>query len=526
MCWDHSMLVNDGDGTVAVVDGRNLHVTPLACTVVPPPTYAFTVLILACVIEVAHCEFDNDDSNKVSMVARLSNRSLVLVGRETSDDEPTALCTFCTTTGLEDPSSLRHLVAMTTTDDDDDLIVLAVAWHSSASDELVELRLLSSSDSPSCVCNRITLEGRVLRARGRRNNRAVLQLVDGTLLSYGFDASTVPPFDNVDIVLGDPCPWMSVIENENDDDETNDDSVVVVGCLVRNRLWRNDVLIDDAVSLHVVDDHVLGFTTLGSNSRIRVVPLSKLRGDDYNSLGSGLDNDDRDNDKGRPVERDSVIVTLLSDADPTPQVVLQLQPRGNLEVIFPKSLVIPHMLRLLGDESFAEAVELGRRQQLDLNLIVDVDPSVFLYKGRVEELVRCVTNPDRLNLFVANLKNGDVTSYHYPVLVWLNVERTSRWGDDVSDNDQQSLDLSNKVNVVCGVLRWAMMTVENEDDCKHDLLLPILSTLAKEEPPKLEDALLLVRDQTTTTSTCTAITIACHDVGCWFISSNYDFVAN
>lgn len=53
-------------------------------------------------------------------------------------------------------------------------------------------------------------------------------------------------------------------------------------------------------------------------------------------------------------------------------------PRGNLEMIYPRSLVISNLKRLLDNTEYGEAVVEMRRHRVDMNLIYDHNPEVSL----------------------------------------------------------------------------------------------------------------------------------------------------
>ena len=58
------------------------------------------------------------------------------------------------------------------------------------------------------------------------------------------------------------------------------------------------------------------------------------------------------------------------------KVVFQL-PRGNLEGIYPKVIVIGEVGRLVGKRKYRAAFELIRTHKLDFNLLCDIDPVGF-----------------------------------------------------------------------------------------------------------------------------------------------------
>ena len=137
---------------------------------------------------------------------------------------------------------------------------------------------------------------------------------------------------------------------------------------------------------------------------------------------------------------------VLSDK---PSAILQM-PRGNLEALYPRSLVLPHVMGLISKGEYGSAVEVMRRQKVDLNLLVDMNPDRFLlptgdggvgkgggkgdyYYDRVIDQVREI---DRINLFLSNLKDCDVTEWKYKVPFW--IDRNCRsMSEEEKKNDEE-----------------------------------------------------------------------------------------
>ena len=86
-------------------------------------------------------------------------------------------------------------------------------------------------------------------------------------------------------------------------------------------------------------------------------------------------------------------------------------PRGNLEVIHPRSLTLKIVVRLLETgENYGEAMEILRRQRINQNIVVDNNPALFL--ANVRTFLQQVQNPskkihanhlDKLKLFCASV---------------------------------------------------------------------------------------------------------------------------
>ena len=80
--------------------------------------------------------------------------------------------------------------------------------------------------------------------------------------------------------------------------------------------------------------------------------------------------------------------------------VLQM-PRGNLEVVHPRALSLYIVKKLLDSLKYREAMEILRKQRINLNLIVDHNPDLFI--ENIEKFVEQIADKQRLCLFLADL---------------------------------------------------------------------------------------------------------------------------
>ncbi|KAL3226372.1 hypothetical protein MRX96_004463 [Rhipicephalus microplus] len=113
------------------------------------------------------------------------------------------------------------------------------------------------------------------------------------------------------------------------------------------------------------------------------------------------------NDAPRELESGSLLVTSVP-ADG--RVVLQL-PRGNLETISPRPLVLDTVCSHLDRKEYKDAFVLMKVNRIDLNLLCDHDPSAFL--SSLSEFVQQVKEPTDLNLFITGLMDKDVSATMY-----------------------------------------------------------------------------------------------------------------
>jgi elongator complex protein 1 len=113
----------------------------------------------------------------------------------------------------------------------------------------------------------------------------------------------------------------------------------------------------------------------------------------------------------RAVERGSIIVSSV----PSSMKVMLQMPRGNLEAIHPRPMVLRSIcLDFLKNGRWKEAFIQCRMHKIDFNILVDFDRSRFLEDG-VSGFVTQVDNNEHFGLFLSSLKPIDVSIELYPI---------------------------------------------------------------------------------------------------------------
>ena len=516
--WDTSTV--SPDGTAASIDGCLLNFTPFRQALVPPPMYFATVTMNAPVVGVSSVPLCAGNTGGISWVAQLSDGSICLLGdRKELDDmlagnvnandgaSPFAAPAVLARIELEKGCAMRQfLILGAALVDNGEVVVrcIAVASANSRQDTecIVEIDVtINGACSSANVVARLPTEREILRIANWSDTQqlsgALVELNDGSLLEYESSPNTcvqgsiVPSHAEP---LLEPCPWIAGLHSAESTAGHACNKRIVVGMSRRSRLYFGERILSDACSSFIMTPthQFLSYATLGSRSQLRFIPLSALAeydplmGSEENAvlLGEGYE--------PRNVERGSRVVAILAEA---PTTVLQL-PRGNLEGVYPRALVLPFVMHLIDQGRYGEAMEVMRRQKIDLNLFCDMDPLHFL-DGGIASFITQVDQIDYLNLFISCLFDGNITEWKYRVPAWFH-RSTDNDTEEPWKND--NFDFSTKANQVCIKMREVMMQFESDGKTStgtevtdDHYLLPILSTFAKQSPPKLEDALSMIR---------------------------------
>ena len=499
--------------TAYAIDGCSLNMTSLDKALIPPPMCAAALQLNYPVRQLAFC--GNDDC-PVSSIVHLSDGSFALLGeRKDPFSPPEVMATvhlkdlnhheidytsFRSFVVVNSGLSFLRLLAVCCPDSfssKEDLVVLTIAWEES----MQSATLAYSRD-------KIPLQQSVLCASPWTDSSegALVGLRDGSIWEFEVSdkddvGGELHPLPEQEFM--EPCQWIAGLKDASSSSDTNyndnarhdmDEQLhkrLVFGLSSRSRLYCRDILLADAVSSFFVstDHQFLCYAAAqGSTSQLRFLPLKDLEsfdilmGSDENHVLMGFE--------PRSVERGSRIVAILPG---TPQAVLQM-PRGNLEGIYPRALVLRYAMNEIGRRQYGEVFTMMRKHKVNLNLIVDLNPKKFLEED-ILLFLQQVTTIDHLNLFISCLQNWDSTSTQYRIPPWFNLE------SEVDVESKKLFDFSTKINQVCTRLRSVMIETakngqlsERRAVTEGHFLLPILSTFAKQTPPQLEDALLLIKE--------------------------------
>uniref|UniRef100_A0A452UM88 Elongator complex protein 1 n=1 Tax=Ursus maritimus TaxID=29073 RepID=A0A452UM88_URSMA len=240
----------------------------------------------------------------------------------------------------------------------------------------------------------------------------------------------------------------------------------VLGLSDRCRFFINDTEIASNITSFAVYGEFLLLTTHSHTCQCFC-----LKDTSFNTLHAGLSSSHLSKGESlRKVERGSRIVTVVPQDT---KLILQM-PRGNLEVVHHRALVLAQIRKWLDKLMFKEAFECMRKLRINLNLIHDHNPKVFL--ENVDTFIRQIDSVNHINLFFTELKEEDVTKTMYP--------------PPVTGAVQPSKDpAGKKVDLVCDALRAAMESIN-----PHKYCLSILTSHVKKTTPELEIVLQKVHE--------------------------------
>uniref|UniRef100_A0A8C4PVD0 Elongator complex protein 1 n=1 Tax=Equus asinus asinus TaxID=83772 RepID=A0A8C4PVD0_EQUAS len=458
---DRSLGDNSSDmANVAVIDGSKVLVTVFRLSVVPPPMCSYRLLLPHSVNQVVfsvHPEKSNDlaildASNQISVYkcGMLKNQDVIKIIQFENSEE-------------QEVNPLK-LSLLTWIQED---VFLAVSYSQSSPQFVIHHLTVAPSetdDEQGQLNIRYSVEGVIINLCCNSKTKSVaLQLADGQILKYLWESPSlaVEPWKNpggFPVRLPYPCTQteLAMIGGEE----------CVLGLTDRCRFFINDTEVASNVTSFAVYDEFLLLTTHSHTCRCFC-----LRDTSFKTLQAALSSNHLSNGESlRKVERGSRIVTVVPQDT---KLILQM-PRGNLEVVHHRALVLAQIRKWLDKLMFKEAFECMRKLRINLNLIHDHNPKVFL--ENVETFIRQVESVNHINLFFTELKEEDVTKTMYPPPVTSTVQLSR-------DPDGK------KVDLVCDAMRSAMENIN-----PHKYCLSILTSHVKKTTPELEIVLQKVHE--------------------------------
>jgi elongator complex protein 1 len=201
----------------------------------------------------------------------------------------------------------------------------------------------------------------------------------GNIFPNGREAS---PHDGIPSKLPEYCPWTDAIQAE--------EFSLVIGLTRSGNLFVNDRLLSRNCTSFLTTTAHLIFTT--SQHLLKFVHLATTE-----DLEVPPDEPEKD-ERCRSIERGARLITAIPS---TYSLVLQM-PRGNLETIYPRALVLAGIRKSIEKRDYRTAFLACRGHRVDMNIIHDHDPESFM--KNVKLFVDQVQKVEHIDLFLSQLK--------------------------------------------------------------------------------------------------------------------------
>ncbi|KAJ1973161.1 putative elongator complex protein 1 [Dimargaris xerosporica] len=456
--WDHLFGYSHAPNalsTAAVIDGQALKLTPFRLANVPPPMCHTTLDLPYPAKHVAFVHsadtIDQPHANDI-LVLGTGNPETIAMYRLQPLDQPRTVQPRLLGT-IEVPRSslvLRqvcmpqpHIILALGRDlvTHRDVIAMAqLTWrqgdNSSDSDELLAqssawtLGLWHEWTPPTpntTSFHRLVVALDSSQAYVQDNQGRISQIQYATLGTFG-----TTPLSVLHSPAQTPYTWLTIA---NDRAPTAPSRQPTVVGQQGSSLFVDGQRISSGCTSYFVHDHYLLFTTV--NHQLRMIPrladvatMEQLATEnptgDTANVASVLHT--------RRVERGSRLVLAVNQGT---TVVLQM-PRGNLETIEPRPLVLAAIRTDLDRRDYRRAFLACRKHRIDMNLLHDHVPARFM--ADLDEFVRQVNDPDYLNLFLSSLQTDNVVKSKYPppILLTSNAAEYSKSNSQSASGMQET----------------------------------------------------------------------------------------
>ncbi|KAG4301971.1 hypothetical protein PCK1_001947 [Pneumocystis canis] len=206
------------------------------------------------------------------------------------------------------------------------------------------------------------------------------------------------------------------------------------------KLFANDHLISTNCTSFISSEEYLIFTTSHLVKFVKVMPKIE----DFI-----VPSDDITNINVRCIEKGAKIISVV----PSSTALIFQMPRGNIEVIYPRVLVLSEVYKSIKLKKYDKAFLLCRTHRIDTNILYDYDPSQFL--DNVSLFVTQLNNSEYLNLFLSTLKEENLAKTLY------NLE--SKIKNDIESEKKISSVESVKVNTICDCILKVLTTYSDKE---------------------------------------------------------------
>ncbi|KAG0673877.1 hypothetical protein C6P42_002503 [Pichia californica] len=291
--------------------------------------------------------------------------------------------------------------------------------------------------------------------------------------------------------------------------EFNDEIInLPIGLMNSGKLYINSKLISQGVTSYLVTDSYLLYTTAqhqlkfihllnneslySDNDDNDVVINNNNNNNNNNNIESQeIINDDIHDERVRNIERGSILINTI----PSKSCVILQAPRGNLETIYPRIMVLNDIRKAIKLKDYKSAFSTCRIHRISLDILHDYDPELFFQN--VESFINQLGKVEYLDLFLSCLLEEDVCETKYKESFGSD---NSNNNDDESNVNQITKDFKQmklkqkekgieKGRKICDSILNILI---NDKNYKEKYLQSIITAYASQKPPRTEEALELI----------------------------------
>lgn len=480
-------------GTNLVVDGNTVNITPLSIANVPPPIYFRD-------FDAPNNVIDAATSLTNEIYAAITNDELVLANINCMDDmkngkHPEICSAMPSSDFASELDTLRQVAFI-----NDSMVAVLLD-----SDSLSRIVLISVEDiNMPVMSNIIEVYDKIILMRSSFDyNHIVYQTRDATIsqLDSAGQITSIGKFPEIVRDLRVKTVHNNQLNEANLEDTWDDDysQSVAFGITMNGKLYANDVLLTSAVTSFEITDNLLLFTT--AQHYLQFVHLNSTKFEPLPVVESNVEDE-----RVRAIERGSILVSVM----PSRSAVVLQAPRGNLETIYPRIMVLSEVRKNISAKRYREAFIHCRTHRINLDILYDYDPELFL--NNLDHFIKEIDSVEYLNLFISCLTDEDVTQTKYKET--LNSGITESFAVEAEPLTEMQLYIkkkfydptTSKINKICKPI---LDTLLSTPEYKKKYIQSIITAYASQRPQNLEDALSLIASIEDETEKDSCVTYLC-----------------
>ncbi|OQE21086.1 hypothetical protein PENSTE_c012G01680 [Penicillium steckii] len=450
-----STVIPNDVGAVAVMDGKNLKLTPLRLAGVPPP--------------MAHNELKLD-SNAIDVAFSKSGTRIAVLTQDSFavflwslKTRPVPVPILESSYPLSNASTSRpRQIAFI---NENEVYVLR---ESSPNSTVIEKTLLETRATEAVYEAIGTRFSSISPGIGHDSLWVSHKASKGctyTSISTGPDGTSEanPWYESPSV----DTPWARAVS-------ISEDEKILISMTRTGTLFANKrVLAKNCTSFLVTPSHLL-FTT--SQHLLKFVHLNHV--DEMEVPEDTPETDER----CRSIERGSKLVSVI----PSIFAVVLQAPRGNIETIYPRALVLAGIRTFIDQKKYRSAFLACRSQMVDMNILHDYAPQQFMES--IQLFIEQVKKVDWIDDFLSRLKEEDVsqTLYKDTLKISKNESAVVAQPDTPAAFSAPKSGKASKVNAICDAF---LAVLQNRMDTN---LQNLVTAHVCKSPPDLEAGLGLV----------------------------------
>lgn len=455
-------------GMNAVIDGSELKVTPLGIANVPPPMAYAEFEVDAPIVDVSIAKL-----NAVFAVVTSDQNVHVIQSSlpDLQDQVEPKISSIAKSLFAADTDLVKQICAF----DETKVAVLLDTMTAST----VALFDISDLTMPSTICE---LDRRAVLIKSKSDfSAAVIECIDGSVFE-------ISPSGQV--IQLSQFPTLCVdFEVTKDSDEFG--GAKVFGISSNGKLYCGDAQLTTGVTSFKVTENLLAFTN--AHAQLFFIHLSAA------TSAAGFEfiqtADSSSDERVRQIERGSILISCI----PSKYSVVLQAPRGNLETICPRIMVLSGVRQFISNLDYLKAFVACRTHRIDLDILYDYDKETF--EKNAELFVRQINRIDYLDLFISCLHQEDVSETKYrdtlltegavediPKMEALSLKETQALTSKKMIINKEVSAVSSKINKVCEII----LNVLQKPQFEEKFLQNRVTAYACQSPPNLKGALELL----------------------------------